>query len=139
MSTPPTTATRSFPALRALLLLVAAFATPLLLGASGGPALAQSPDATAAVQQHSSTPDQSAPRPRKRTRAQVIHDLNVLYQAHMKRYQTDLASSREYARRGDKVQAGAMQMNAEDSRKKAVGFKRRSDALRRGGRSLRAR
>lgn len=128
MSTPPSAAARSSLALLCALLLFAAASAMLVLGAAGGRVLAQSPDASAA-----------APRPKKRTRAQEMHDLNVLYQAHMKRYQADLASSQEYARRGDKVQAGAMRMNAEDSRKKAAGFKRRSDALQKGGRSARGR
>ena len=138
MLTRPTTAVRSFPArLCAFPVFAAAFAT-LLLGAASGPAsAAQSSDGTAATPQRSSTTNETAPRPRKRTRAQQIHDLNVLYLAHMKRYRDDMASSQEYARRGDKVQAGALRMNAEDSRKKAVGFKRRSNALQRSGGSRR--
>ncbi len=129
MSTPPSAAAaRSSLAVLCALLLFAAASAMLVFGAAGGRVLARS-----------STTNETTPRPKKRTRAQEIHDLNVLYLAHMKRYRADLASSQEYARRGDKVQASAMRMNAEDSRKKAAGFKRRSDALQKGGRSARGR
>lgn len=109
---------------------VIAFAATVLL--SG----AQPAAAAAAVhaQQRSAPRRQPAgnKRPQK-SRAQQIHDFDVLYQANMRAFRNEMASSQEYSRRGDKVQADAFRMNASDSRKKAENYKRQRDAMLRSG------
>ena len=124
----------------ALLLFLAAFVPP----GAGRPARAQSLNMIAAAVAHQqqrkpAKPASAAARPNKKTRAQQIHDMEVLHQAHLRRYKADMNSSQEYAKRGDQVQADAMKLNAEDSRKKAENFKRQLDALLKGDRSRRKR
>ncbi len=117
------------------LLLLTVFIPP----GAGRPARAQASAATVGGAAARQQPKQAkpTPRPKKKTRAQEIHDLGVLAQAHLRRYQADMNSSQEYAKRGDQVQADAMKLNADNSRKKAEKFKRQLDALLKGGKSRR--
>jgi hypothetical protein len=62
----------------------------------------------------------------------------VRQKAWSKKSADEMASSREYARRGDEVQADAFLINAQDSKRKAEMYRRQAEALRRqagGGRS----
>ena len=115
------------------LLLVAAFVP--LFGAGRSARAQNSVVAAAVIQQRRPVKPAPAARPKKKTGAQQLHDLGVLHQAHLRRYRADMNSSQEYAKRGDQVQADAMKLNAEDSRKKAENFKRQLDALLKSGRS----
>jgi hypothetical protein len=76
----------------------------------------------------------------KQTLAQRIHDARVRQKAWSKKHADEMASSREYARRGDETQADAFLLNAQDSKRKAEMYRRQAEALRRQvGRSSRRR
>ena len=92
-------------------------------------ALLAAPTAHAAVPRQSSSRSRSAAK--RQTLAQRIHDARVRQKAWSKKHADEMASSREYARRGDDTQADAFLVNAQDSKRKAEMYRQQAESLRR--------